>query len=81
MVFRTINASDTEDFFNMMCRLDEETDYMMYEPGERQERTKDLSHLAGIIEAAESGGDFLLCAADETGEIVGFIMARLSDRL
>ena len=63
MVFRTINANDTENFFHMMCRLDEETDYMMYEPGERQERTKDLNRLAGIIEEAESGGDFLICAA------------------
>ena len=75
MVFRTINANDTENFFHMMCRLDEETDYMMYEPGERQERTKDLNRLAGIIEEAESGGDFLICAANETGEIVGFIWA------
>ena len=75
MVFRTIRANDTENFFNMMCRLDEETDYMMYEPGERQERTKDLNQLAGIIEAAESGGDFLLCAENETVEIIGFIWA------
>ena len=29
----------------------------------------------GIIEEAESGGDFLICAANETGEIVGFIWA------
>lgn len=75
MVFRTINANDTENFFQMMCRLDEETDYMMYEPGERQERTKELTRLTGIIEAAESGGDLLLCAANENGEIVGFIWA------
>lgn len=75
MVFRTINANDTENFFQMMCRLDEETDYMMYEPGERQERTKDLTRLTGIIETAESGGDLLLCAANENGEIVGFIWA------
>ena len=75
MTYRTISGNDTENFFHMMCRLDEETDYMMYEPGERQERTKDLGRLAGIIDAAENGGDFLLCAVTETGEIVGFVWA------
>ena len=75
MVIRKICAADTERFFHMMCRLDEETDYMMYEPGERQEKTKDLSRLRGRIEAAESGGDFLLGAVDENGDIAGFIWA------
>ena len=75
MNIRPITENDVERFFHMLCQLDEETDFMMYEPGERQERTKDLNRLAGIIEEAESGGDFLICAANETGEIVGFIWA------
>ena len=75
MIIRKINASDTECFFNMMCRLDEETDYMMYEPGERRERTKSPDRLRSVIEAAESGGDFLLGAVKEDGDIVGFLWA------
>ena len=75
MIIRKINANDTERFFNMMCKLDEETDYMMYEPGERREKTKSLNRLRSVIEAAESGGDFLLGAVKEDGEIVGFIWA------
>lgn len=71
MVFRTINANDTENFFQMMCRLDEETDYMMYEPGERQERTKDLTRLTGIIEAAESGGVYCSALQMKTGRLSG----------
>ena len=74
MNIRNITASDTEVFFHMMCRLDEETDYMMYEPGERQRRTRDLGRLQATIEAAVSGGDLLLVAEDNQ-EIVGYIWA------
>jgi RimJ/RimL family protein N-acetyltransferase len=75
MIIRQINANDTERFFDMMCSLDEETDYMMYEPGERREKTKNLNRLRGVIEDAESGGDLLLGAVKEDGVIVGFIWA------
>lgn len=75
MIFRMIRESDTEDFYQMLCRLDEETEYMMYEPGERQLRTNDTERLRSSIEAAASGGDLLLGAVKEDGEIVGFIWA------
>ena len=76
MVIRTVTTDDTENFFSMLCLLDEETDYMMYEPGERQEKTKDLSRLRANIEAAVSGGDLLLVAENNLGDIVGFIWAK-----
>ena len=75
MIFRTLTEADTENFFQMLCRLDEETEYMMYEPGERQERTKDLSRLRAAVAGACSGGDFLLAAVTEEGEIAGFLWA------
>ena len=75
MVIRSITADDTESFFRMMCLLDEETDYMMYEAGEREEKTKDLSRLRTNIEAAVNGGDLLLVAEDDGGDIVGYIWA------
>ena len=53
MVFRTLTENDTEDFFRMLCRLDEETEYMMYEPGER----KNPERLRATVASAESGGD------------------------
>ena len=71
MVFRTLTENDTESFFRMLCRLDEETEYMMYEPGER----KNPERLRATVAAAESGGDFLLAAVDDNGEIAGFIWA------
>ena len=71
MVIRNIKADDADRFFRMLCLLDEETDYMMYEPGERSDpegfRTR-------VLEAL-SGGDFLLAAESENGELVGFLWA------
>ena len=79
MIFRTLTGNDTEAFFEMMCRLDEETEYMMYEPGERREKTKNLDRLRANIEGAHSGGDFLLAAVTEDGQIAGFIWASRGD--
>ena len=73
MVIRPITAEDTVNFFEMMCFLDEETEYMMYEPGERRERTKDLSRLKANIAAASSGGDLIFVAENDLGDIVGYI--------
>ncbi len=75
MKYRMIIESDTENFYQMLCKLDEETEYMMYEPGERQRMTKDLSRLRENIDAASFTGDFLLAAVNEREEIVGFIWA------
>ena len=32
MFIRAIISDDVENFYRMMCQLDEETEYMMYEP-------------------------------------------------
>ena len=75
MTIRTITPDDAEIFFHMMCRLDEETEYMLYEPGERRERMKDLNRLKANLEASENGDDLLLAAVNEKEEIVGYIWA------
>ena len=75
MLIRNIRAEDAGNFFEMMCRLDEETEYMMYEPGERREKTPNLDRLKARIEGAASGGDLLIVADTEEGEIAGFLWA------
>ena len=75
MTVRTIGKEDVPAFFEMLCRLDEETEYMMYEPGERRARTKDLARLEAVVFSAVSGEDFLQVAENDTGEIVGFLHA------
>ena len=75
MVVRSIKCEDAESFFNMMCILDNETPFMMYEPGERIKKTSDISGLSGKINDALSGSDLLLVAEDNNQEIVGYIWA------
>lgn len=75
MLIRTIALNEVENFYHMMCRLDEETAYMMYEPGERQSKANDLNRLKANISAAVSGADLLLVAVTDTGEMVGYIWA------
>ena len=75
MIIREITANDAAAFFNMMCRLDEETDHMMYEPGERQAGPRSPDRIREIIEAAVSEKDLLLAAVNDEGEMVGFLHA------
>ena len=73
MIIRPIQVEDTESFFSMMCFLDDETPFMMYEPNER-EKTTDATELREKIDDAISMGDFLLIA-EERDHIVGYIWA------
>ena len=66
--------SEASDFWNMMNQLDQETDYMMYELGERAEKVRDLIRLETNIQNARSGGGFLLTARDQQ-KIVGYLWA------
>ena len=73
MVIRPIQIEDTDSFFDMMCFLDDETPFMMYEPNEREKAT-DATELKEKIDDAISMGDFLLIA-EESDNIVGYIWA------
>lgn len=75
MFIRPMTLDDVENFYHMMCWLDEETEYMMYEPGERQLKSNNLDDLKERIEVAVSGEDFLMVAVNDNEEIVGYIWA------
>lgn len=75
MFIRPITLDDVENFYHMMCWLDEETEYMMYELGERQLKSNNLDDLKERIEVAVSGEDFLMVAVNDNEEIVGYIWA------
>ena len=55
MLIRPITSDDVENFYHMLCRLDEETEYMMYEPGERQLKANNLDDLKERIKVAFLG--------------------------
>ena len=76
MTIRPVTAEDAEQLFEMMCHLDEETEFMLYEPGERRERTQGPDGLRARLESAEAGGDLVVAAVDESDAPVGFLWAQ-----
>ena len=73
MNIRFVQNKDTESLFHMMCILDEETPFMMYEPGERKKNINAINNLKHKINNASD--DFILIAENRHGEIVGYIWA------
>lgn len=74
MTIRQIKSEDAEAFFHMMCLLDNETPFMMYEPGER-EKAMNINGLRSKINSIVSDNDLLLIAEDDDKTIVGYIWA------
>ena len=72
MQYRKLKKIDAERFWEMLNQLDHETEYMLYEPGER---TKNIARMEAVIENSATGNDFLL-AAEVDGKIVGYIWAQ-----
>lgn len=71
MMIRKILAKDAQTFANMLLQLDSETDYMLYEPGERQTSVEETRER---IERAERTDSVIFVAFD--GEnMVGFLSA------
>ena len=45
IIYRKLNINEAQNFWNMMNQLDYETKYMLYDPGERKEKAKNVSRL------------------------------------
>lgn len=73
MIIRKISENDAEKYLNMLRRLDNETNNMMFEPGERK---NDLNEMKKNISNKLLGGSVILIAEDE-GDIVGFLSAEV----
>ena len=72
MEYRTPSADEADRFWELTDRLDHETNYMLYAPGERP---KDLSAAAALLRDAAEGGDFFL-VAEAGGRMIGYISAQ-----
>ena len=70
MLIRTATRGDAEALLRLLGRLDDETRFMMYEPGER---TATVQEQRGLLESILAGGTVLL--AEEGGRPVGFLEA------
>lgn len=71
MLVRKIERKDAEQFLGMLKQLDNETKFMLYEPGERKTTVEGME--ANIDEADKSGS--LILVAEVDGKIVGFLSA------
>ena len=69
MEIRKIRMEDADNYLDMLLNLDNETKFMMFEPGERP---TDINIIKNIIEKSINGDDLVLVATDEES-IVGFI--------
>lgn len=72
MEVRKIEMKDANNYLNMLLNLDNETKFMMFEPGER---STDINIAKNIIEKSIGGDNLLLVALDDEN-IVGFISAQ-----
>lgn len=72
MEVRKIEMKDANNYLNMLLNLDNETKFMMFEPGER---STDINIAKDIIEKSIGGDNLLLVALDDEN-IVGFISAQ-----
>jgi RimJ/RimL family protein N-acetyltransferase len=71
VLIRNIDAVDAEKFLSMLKKLDDETDLMMYEPGERD---TSVDQMAERINESKKNSSFLVVAEDN-GVFVGFLSA------
>ncbi len=72
---RKIKIDDVDDFFNMMCELDKETDFMMYEADERKKNVNALDNLKLKVQNILKVDDLLYVVDSKDNGIVGFIWA------
>lgn len=74
ITYRKLERGRVADFWELLNQLDAETDYMMYEPDERKEKTS-VQELESDIEANVIQGFDFLQVAEENGKMVGYIRA------
>ena len=72
MKYRDLAVDEAGQFWHLMNRLDYETKYMLYEPGERK---SNLAELESVIRDSAEGKDFLL-VAEADDRLVGYISAQ-----
>ncbi len=74
ITFKGLRIEEIECFWNLLNTLDNETNYMMYEPKERAQCTNIQELCADIKSNVINGADFLLIASEDD-KIVGYIRA------
>lgn len=74
ITYKKLEIQDVENYWNLLNSLDNETNYMMYEPKEREQRTNIQELRDDIQSNVINGKDFLQVALVDN-KIVGYIRA------
>jgi RimJ/RimL family protein N-acetyltransferase len=69
---RQIKAEDAEKYIKLYSKLDEETNFRLYEPGERK---ISLTEQAAEIENMINEGNSAIIVAEDRDELVGYLSA------
>ncbi|MGG3452460.1 GNAT family N-acetyltransferase [Paenibacillus timonensis] len=69
-LIREIREDDAERFLRLCLRLDQETKFMLYEPGER---TTTVELQRDRIQAILADGRSTILVAEEIGELIGYL--------
>jgi hypothetical protein len=72
MLIRTATATDAEGVLELLLRLDEETRFMMYEPGER---STSVDRQAETLRALFASNNSTFLLAEEGGRPIGLLEA------
>jgi len=71
VLIRNIREDDEEKFLSMLIQLDNETKFMLYEPGERK---RDINKIRSRIKDAHQSS--FLYIVEDNGKLVGFLSAK-----
>ncbi len=74
IIFKKLEMEDVKGFWNLLNALDNDTNYMMYEPKEREQRTNIQELKDDMQSNVINGDDFLQIALDDN-KMVGYIRA------
>lgn len=72
MIIRKIKESDAERYLDLCRKLDEETDFLLFEPGERESNVEEQRRkIKKLIESDSQ----IIFVAEKDNELVGFVLA------
>ena len=74
ILYRKLQTDEAQLFWNMMNELDNETKFMMYEPGERENTASEIKAIEDMIQSVKDNKNYLL-VAEVNHQIIGYILA------
>ncbi|MDY0407846.1 GNAT family N-acetyltransferase [Virgibacillus soli] len=73
MEVRKVRTSDVDKLAQLMNRVDESSQYMLWEPGERNVQAEDLLKM---IQSMQSSGNATVFVAEKNKELAGYLFAK-----